>query len=40
MANPLTAGYHQLPNGYWIKDSDNSGPYVFTGTAMVLAGHA
>lgn len=23
-----TFGYHQLPNGYWIKDSDNSGPYV------------
>jgi hypothetical protein len=24
----VTNGYHQLPGGYWIKDSDNTGPYV------------
>lgn len=24
----LTDGYHQLPGGYWIKDSDNTGPYI------------
>lgn len=24
----VTSGYHQLPNGYWLKDSDNTGPFV------------
>jgi len=30
------AGYHQLPTGFWIKDSDSSGPYVFDGASMQL----
>lgn len=36
MSNPLTAGYYQLPNGHWLKTSDGSGPYAFTGTIMQL----
>lgn len=33
------AGYTQLPTtGEYMKDSDSSGPYVFSGTAMTLAG--
>lgn len=33
----IPSGYTQLPTGEFMKDSDGSGPYVFSGTAMMLA---
>src|SRR5204863_4139895 len=32
-----TIGYTQLSNGYWVRLSDNSGPYVYDGTVFTLA---
>jgi len=40
MANPITQGYTKLPSGFWVRNSDVSGPWIFTGTAMVLALHS
>lgn len=35
------AGYSQLPTtGEYMKDSDGSGPYIWSGTAMTLSGSA
>jgi hypothetical protein len=39
ITNASTAGFSPLPSGYWIKQADLSGPYVFTGSAMALASH-
>lgn len=35
MPNPV--GYSQHASGFWRKDSDASGPYVFDGTTIQLA---
>lgn len=33
-----TAGYTQLPTGMFMRDSDGSGPYIWSGTAFTLDG--
>jgi hypothetical protein len=37
MALPTNTDYVQLPTGYWLKRSDNSGPYKWTGSGFGLA---
>lgn len=34
-----TDGYTLMPNGFWLKKADFSGPYVFDGTTMKLSAH-
>jgi hypothetical protein len=34
----ITTGFTQANNGFWYRTSDGSGPYICTGTNMVLAG--
>jgi len=35
---PIPAGFTQHTSGYWMKTSDQSGPYTFDGTNTALAG--
>jgi hypothetical protein len=35
---PIPSGFTQHTSGYWMKASDQSGPYTFDGTNTALAG--
>jgi hypothetical protein len=34
---PVPAGFTQHMSGHWMKTSDQSGPYMFDGTNMIMA---
>jgi hypothetical protein len=31
-----TTGYHQVPNGLWVRDDDSSGPFLFGSDGFVM----